>query len=46
MFEGKIPNYSKVIAFTKNHTDDADEDDDNDGTINPPVRGRNYELSI
>ena len=30
MFEGKIPNESKVIAFTRNHTDDADEDDDND----------------
>ena len=26
----KIPNESKVIAFTRNHTDDADEDDDND----------------
>ena len=30
MFEGKIPNDSKVIAFTRNHTDDADEDDDDD----------------
>ena len=32
MFEGQIPNDSKVIAFTRNHTDNADEDDDDDGT--------------
>ena len=32
MFEGKIPNDSKVIAVTRNHTDEADEDDDDDRT--------------
>ena len=32
MFEGKIPNDSKVIAFTRNHTEDTDEDDDDDET--------------
>ena len=32
MFEGKIPNDSKVIAFTRNHTDNTDEDDDDDRT--------------
>ena len=29
----KIPNDSKVIAFTRNHTNDSDADDD-DGTKN------------
>ena len=32
IFEGKILNDLKVIAFTKNHADNADEDDDDDGT--------------
>ena len=31
--EGKIQNASKVITFTRNHTDD-DEDADEDGTKN------------
>ena len=30
--EGKILNNSQVIAFTRNHTDDADDDDDDYGT--------------
>ena len=30
--EAKIQNDSKVIAFTRNHADNADEDDDDDGT--------------
>ena len=45
-FEDKIQNTSKVIMFTRNHTnddDDADNDDeDDDGTKNnmsPPGRG-------
>ena len=40
-FEVKIQKDSKVITFTKNHTDD-DADNDNDGTKNnksPPVGG-------
>ena len=42
-FEGKIQNTSKVIVFTRNHTDDDDtDDDDDDGTKNnmsPPGWG-------
>ena len=42
-FEDKIQNTSKVIVFTRNHTDDNDDDADNndDGTKNnmsPPGR--------
>ena len=32
-FEGKIQNASKVIMFTRNHTDDS-KDTDDDGTKN------------
>ena len=42
-FEDKIPNDSKVITFTRNHTDDNDADNDDDRTKNstaPPVGGR------
>ena len=42
-FEDKIQNTSKVIVFTRNHTDVNDDDaDDDDGTKNnmsPPVGG-------
>ena len=45
MFEGKIQNNSKAVAFTRNHTDDNDED----GTKNnmsPPGRGQhNYKIN-
>ena len=41
--EDKIQNISKVIVFTRNHTDDDDtDDDDDDGTKNnmsAPARG-------
>ena len=40
-FEGKIQNTSKVIVFTRIHTDDDTDDDDDDGTKNnmsPPGR--------
>ena len=30
ILEGKIPNDSKVIAFTRNHADNVDEDGDDD----------------
>ena len=44
-FEDKIQNTSKVIVFTRNHTDgdNADDAGDDDGTKNkmsPPVGGR------
>ena len=44
-FEDKIQNTSKVIVFTRNHTDveddDADNDDDdgNKNNMSPPGRG-------
>ena len=37
MVQGKIQNTSKLMVFTRNHTDDddeADDDDDDDGTKN------------
>ena len=40
-FEGKIHYGSKVVTFTRNHTDDDDADDADDGTKNnmsPPSR--------
>ena len=45
-FEDKIQNASKVIVFTRNHTDDADADDADDdnrtknNTTPPGLRGR------
>ena len=41
-FEGKIQNASKVIGFTRNHTDDDADDAADDRTKNnmsPPGRG-------
>ena len=41
-FEDKTQNLSKVIVFTRNQTDDAD-DDGTKNNMSPPVRGRhNY----
>ena len=37
-FESKIPNDSKVIVFTRNHTDDDDEDVTKNN-MSPSVRG-------
>ena len=51
-FDGKIPNDSKVIKFTRNHTnndDTGDDDEDDDGTKNnmsPPEGGGDIILCI
>ena len=38
-FEDKIQNTSKVITFTRNHTDD-DADDGTKNNMSPPGRGK------
>ena len=44
MFECKIQNASKVIAFTRNHTDDADNGTKNNVTP-PPQRGGRHSFT-
>ena len=36
-FESKIPNDSNVIAFTRNHTDNREDDDQTKNNMYPPV---------
>ena len=46
-FEGKIQNDSKVIAFTRNHTDTDDaEDDGTKNKMSPPGRGGGGETEV
>ena len=46
-FEDKIQNISRVIVFTRNHIDDADDevDDITKNNISPPGRGETELLS-
>ena len=46
-FEGKIQNTSKVIMFTRNHTDDdADVDAGTKNNLSPPIGGGGGDIII